>query len=168
MKQLLILGAAVLAITGLLWFGLDAYEGRGKNSERVSRESRFDEEDADVGDKKDGDVVTTKSGLKYIDIKVGDGKVAKAGDKVVVHYTGRLKDGKKFDSSVDRNEPFEFPLGARKVIKGWDEGVAGMKEGGKRKLIIPPELAYGNRDVGNGLIPANSTLIFEVELIKVK
>jgi peptidylprolyl isomerase len=119
-------------------------------------------------DKKKEEVITTKSGLKYVEQKVGDGKVAKAGDTVSVHYTGTLTNGKKFDSSRDRDKPFEFPLGAGKVIKGWDEGVAGMKEGGKRKLIIPPELAYGNRDVGNGLIPANSTLIFEVELLKVK
>ena len=113
-------------------------------------------------------IITTKSGLKYVDQKVGDGKEAKKGDTVSVHYTGTLTNGKKFDSSRDRNDPFEFELGAGKVIKGWDEGVAGMKEGSKRKLIIPPELAYGNRDVGNGLIPANSTLVFEVELLKVR
>jgi FKBP-type peptidyl-prolyl cis-trans isomerase len=118
-------------------------------------------------EKKKEEVITTKSGLKYVESKVGDGKVAKAGDSVVVHYTGTLTTGKQFDSSVGK-KPFEFNLGAGQVIKGWDEGVAGMKEGGKRRLIIPPELAYGNRDVGNGLIPANSTLIFEVELLKVK
>jgi peptidylprolyl isomerase len=128
---------------------------------------------ADGNDKKKEDskkeeVITTKSGLKYVDQKVGDGKVAKAGDTVSVHYTGTLTNGKKFDSSLDRKEPFEFKLGAGMVIKGWDEGVAGMKEGGKRKLIIPPDLAYGNREVGKGLIPANSTLIFEVELLRVK
>lgn len=126
---------------------------------------------SDAGDKDkkaEEKVITTKSGLKYVEQKAGDGKEAKAGDNVSVHYTGTLTNGKKFDSSRDRNAPFEFPLGAGKVIKGWDEGVAGMKEGGKRKLIIPPELAYGNRDIGNGLIPANSTLIFEVELLKVK
>lgn len=90
--------------------------------------------------KKEDKVITTKSGLKYIDVKVGDGAEAKKGDKVSVHYTGTLKDGKKFDSSKDRGEPFEFPLGAGRVIKGWDEGVAGMKVGGIRKLIIPPDL----------------------------
>ena len=112
-------------------------------------------------------VVETKSGLKYEDTKVGDGKEAKKGDTVSVHYTGWLaKDKKKFDSSHDRNRPFSFPLGAGKVIKGWDEGVAGMKVGGKRKLMIPAKLAYGNRAVG-GVIPANSDLVFEVELIKV-
>lgn len=116
---------------------------------------------------KDGKEVTTKSGLKYIDLKVGNGDEAKAGHEVTVHYTGWLKNGKKFDSSVDRGKPFVFPLGARKVIKGWDEGVAGMKVGGKRKLMIPPELGYGERGAGED-IPPNSELIFEVELLKVR
>ncbi len=112
-------------------------------------------------------VITTKSGLKYIDEKEGTGKEAKAGDTVDVHYTGWLKDGKKFDSSKDRGRPFTFPLGAGRVIKGWDEGVAGMKEGGKRKLIVPPELGYGERGFP-GAIPPNAELTFEVELIKVR
>ncbi len=112
--------------------------------------------------------VTTDSGLKYQDLKEGTGNVAKQGDTVEVHYTGWLTNGKKFDSSVDRREPFSFKLGAGKVIKGWDEGVAGMKEGGKRKLMIPAKLAYGEREVGGGLIPANSDLVFEVELLKIK
>jgi FKBP-type peptidyl-prolyl cis-trans isomerase FkpA len=115
-----------------------------------------------------GKEVTTTSGLKYIDQKVGTGQEAKRGDTVSVHYTGWLTNGKKFDSSLDRNEPFEFPLGAGRVIKGWDEGVAGMKVGGKRKLMIPAKLAYGDREVGGGLIPANSDLVFEVELIRIK
>ena len=110
---------------------------------------------------------TTASGLQFLDEKVGDGTEAKSGNNVEVHYTGTLKNGKKFDSSRDRNEPFSFPLGRGKVIKGWDEGVAGMKEGGKRKLMIPPELGYGARGAGN-VIPANAELIFEVELLKVK
>ena len=117
--------------------------------------------------KKENKVVTTESGLKYIDLKEGDGAVAKKGDKVSVHYTGRLKDGKQFDSSKKRNEPFEFRLGAGEVIKGWDEGVAGMKVGGTRKLIIPPELGYGKRGAGN-LIPPDAELHFEVELLKIK
>lgn len=123
--------------------------------------------DATGGDKKEEKVITTKSGLKYIDVKVGTGKEATKGDTVVVHYTGRLKDGKKFDSSVDRDKPFSFNLGVGQVIKGWDEGVAGMKEGGKRKLIIPPNLGYGDRGAGN-VIPPNAELHFDVELIKVK
>jgi FKBP-type peptidyl-prolyl cis-trans isomerase FkpA len=109
---------------------------------------------------------TTRSGLRYKDVKVGTGTEAKAGDTVTVHYIGRLEDGRTFASSVDRDEPFSFRLGAGKVIKGWDEGVAGMKEGGKRKLIIPPELGYGAR--GAGTIPPNAVLIFDVELLKVQ
>ena len=120
----------------------------------------------DKGKKKE-EIITTKSGLKYVEQKVGDGKTAKAGDSVDVHYTGTLTNGKKFDSSRDRNEPFTFDLGKGKVIKGWDEGVAGMKPGGKRKLIIPAELAYGKKGAGD-VIPPNSELTFEVELIKIK
>jgi FKBP-type peptidyl-prolyl cis-trans isomerase len=105
--------------------------------------------------------------LMYIDVVKGQGKEAKKGDTVVVNYTGWLIQGKKFDSSVDRNVPFIFVVGAGQVIKGWDEGVAGMKEGGKRRLTIPPGLAYGDKAVGD-VIPANSTLIFEVELTKVQ
>ncbi len=112
-------------------------------------------------------VITTKSGLKYVDEKEGTGKEAKAGDKVSVHYTGWLKDGKKFDSSKDRGTPFEFNLGAGDVIKGWDEGVAGMKVGGKRKLIIPSELGYGKRGAG-GVIPPDAELTFEVELLGIR
>jgi len=115
-------------------------------------------------------MTTTKSGLKYIDQKVGTGDVAVKGATVQVNYTGWLyvdgKRGSKFDSSLDRNTPFDFKLGARQVIPGWDEGVEGMKVGGKRELIIPSDLAYGAKAVG-GVIPANSTLNFEVELLKV-
>jgi FKBP-type peptidyl-prolyl cis-trans isomerase len=118
-------------------------------------------------DKKEGKVQTTKSGLKYEDLKEGTGPEAKKGDIVQVHYTGWLKDGKKFDSSLDRGTPFTFKLGAGMVIKGWDEGVAGMKAGGKRKLIIPPNLAYGDRGAGN-VIPPNAELTFEVELLKIR
>ena len=116
---------------------------------------------------KDVKIVKTDSGLQYQDLKVGKGDVAKKGATVEVHYTGWLaKDGKKFDSSVDRKETFSFELGAGEVIKGWDEGVAGMKVGGKRTLIIPPELGYGARGAG-GVIPPNATLTFDVELLKV-
>ena len=115
-----------------------------------------------------GKTVMTNSGLKYEDLKEGTGAEAKKGDTVDVHYTGWLKDGKKFDSSKDRGEPFSFQLGAGKVIKGWAEGVQGMKVGGSRKLIIPPELAYGARGAGGGVIPPNAELTFEVELLKVR
>ena len=106
--------------------------------------------------------------LQIEEIVEGTGDSPTKGQKVVVHYTGWLTDGKKFDSSVDRGQPFEFNIGVGQVIQGWDEGVLSMKVGGKRKLTIPPEMAYGNRDVGNGLIPANSTLVFEVELLDLK
>ncbi|HEV3449376.1 MAG TPA: FKBP-type peptidyl-prolyl cis-trans isomerase [Gemmataceae bacterium] len=118
-------------------------------------------------DKKENKVVTTKSGLKYEDLKEGSGDAAKSGDNVEVHYTGWLKDGTKFDSSKDRDRPFSFELGAGKVIKGWDEGVAGMKIGGKRKLTIPSELGYGKRGYPP-VIPANAELTFEVELLKIE
>ncbi len=115
--------------------------------------------------------MTTASGLQMIDTHVGYGASPKPGQTCVMHYTGWLseggKKGKKFDSSVDRNEPFEFPIGQHKVIAGWDEGVASMKVGGKRTLIIPPELGYGARGAG-GVIPPNATLIFDVELLAVK
>lgn len=111
--------------------------------------------------------VTTESGLKYRDFQVGAGEEAEPGDKVEVHYTGWLTDGTKFDSSRDRGRPFNFQLGQGRVIKGWDEGVTGMKVGGKRKLIIPPELGYGDRGAGNK-IPPNATLEFEVELLDVQ
>jgi FKBP-type peptidyl-prolyl cis-trans isomerase len=107
---------------------------------------------------------TTSSGLQYVDLVTGTGQEARNGHRARVHYTGWLKDGRKFDSSVDRGQPFEFPVGAGRVIKGWDEGVAGMKVGGKRKLIIPPDLGYGARGAG-GVIPPNADLVFEVELL---
>jgi len=109
----------------------------------------------------------TDSGLKYEDLVEGDGAVAESGQTVVVHYTGWLTDGTKFDSSVDRNDPFDFSLGKGMVIRGWDEGVEGMKIGGKRKLTIPPQLGYGAAGAG-GVIPPNATLVFEVELLELK
>ena len=106
------------------------------------------------------------SGLIVEDINIGEGAAAAAGQKVTVHYTGWLTNGAKFDSSKDRNDPFVFPLGGGRVIKGWDEGVLGMKVGGKRKLTIPPALGYGARGAGS-VIPPNATLVFEVELLGV-
>ncbi len=114
-----------------------------------------------------GEPTKTASGLEYWDIKVGVGAVAESGQHVKVDYTGWLTNGKKFDSSVGTGKPFEFVLGAGQVIKGWDEGVTGMKVGGKRQLRIPPDLAYGDKGYP-GVIPANSTLIFDVQLIAVK
>ena len=110
---------------------------------------------------------TTASGLVIEDLTVGSGDLAAAGLHVTVHYTGWLTDGTKFDSSKDRNDPFVFPLGGRRVIAGWDEGVQGMRVGGVRKLTIPPALGYGARGAG-GVIPPNATLVFEVELLGVR
>src|SRR5476651_68536 len=118
-----------------------------------------------------GKAMTTESGLKIVDTTVGTGASPKTGQTCVMHYTGWLSEdgakGKKFDSSVDRGSPFEFPIGMKQVIGGWDEGVATMKVGGKRTLIIPPELGYGARGAG-GVIPPNATLIFDVELLGIK
>jgi FKBP-type peptidyl-prolyl cis-trans isomerase FkpA len=113
-----------------------------------------------------GDGVKTDSGLQYWDIKIGTGEEAKSGDHVKVHYTGWFTSGKKFDSSVDARQPYSFTLGAANVIKGWDEGVSGMKVGGKRQLRIPPELAYGEQGYKD-IIPPNATLIFDVQLLAV-
>ncbi|MGK7906795.1 MAG: FKBP-type peptidyl-prolyl cis-trans isomerase [Synechococcus sp.] len=112
-------------------------------------------------------VITTDSGLQYVDLVEGSGPSPETGQTVVVHYTGTLEDGSVFDSSVKRNRPFEFTLGIGQVIKGWDEGVASMKVGGKRQLTIPADLAYGSRGAG-GVIPPNATLNFEVELLDIK
>lgn len=106
------------------------------------------------------------SKFKIEDIKVGTGKKVTSGDYITIHYLGTLENGKKFDSSYDRGEPFQTRIGVGEVIEGWDMGVVGMKVGGKRKLTIPPQLAYGDREIGD--IPANSTLIFEVELLEIK
>lgn len=119
------------------------------------------------GKQERGTLVTTDSGLQYMDLVVGTGRQAELGDTATVHYTGWLSDGTKFDSSLDRNRPFSFRVGAGQVIRGWDEGVGSMKEGGKRKLIIPPRLGYGARGAG-AAIPPNATLTFEVELLKLR
>lgn len=118
---------------------------------------------------KDGaaDRIVLESGLEYMDIETGEGPVAVSGKEVTVHYTGTFPNGKKFDSSVDRGEPFTFRLGAGRVIKGWDEGVSGMRIGGKRRLFIPPALAYGKKGAGS-VIPPNAELHFEVELLGVE
>ena len=148
------------------WFTLALVAGFGF-AQLALLAARAEDKDKDKTDKdKKGKVVKTKSGLQYEDLKVGTGKVAAKGDIVTLHYTGWLADGKKFDSSLDRKKPIRFQLGARKVIPGWEEGLQGMKEKGKRKLIIPPELAYG-AEGRPPEIPKNATLTFEVELLKV-
>jgi peptidylprolyl isomerase len=115
----------------------------------------------------DQNIITTPSGLKYIEVVEGTGPTPEAGQTITVHYTGTLEDGRKFDSSRDRNQPFSFRVGKGQVIKGWDEGLSTMKVGGQRRLIIPPELGYGARGAG-GVIPPNATLIFDVELLGVE
>lgn len=142
---------AVLALTLALAVPAQAKDKDAKKTKEVAKSTS----------------TTTKDGLVIEDVKVGDGKEAVDGKKVTVHYTGTLTNGKKFDSSRDRNQPFDFMLGQGQVIKGWDQGVKGMKVGGKRKLTIPAPLAYGARAMGDD-IPANSTLLFDVELLKVE
>jgi peptidylprolyl isomerase len=142
-----------------LWFLLAAVLHAGCGSSPATRTV--------PGDPVAGTVEKTASGLEYVDLVQGTGPSPASGQNVTVHYTGYLLDGKKFDSSVDRNEPFSFIIGTGQVIKGWDEGVMGMKVGGKRKLIIPPDLGYGTRGAG-GVIPPNAQLIFDVELLKVE
>lgn len=117
--------------------------------------------------KKESKMITTESGLKYLDLVVGSGASPVKGKQVTVHYTGTLEDGTQFDSSFDRKKPFVFVIGVRQVIKGWDEGVMGMKVGGKRKLVIPANLGYGARGAGR-TIPPNATLLFDVELLDVE
>jgi FKBP-type peptidyl-prolyl cis-trans isomerase len=145
--------------------------GCGKKAEQQPQETQETEQTATTSEGPvppevdPGRMVMTASGLNYADIVIGDGDTAAAGQTVKVHYTGWLTDGTKFDSSLDRGTPFQFPLGAGRVIKGWDEGVEGMKVGGKRLLLIPPELGYGGRAVGP--IPPNSVLKFEVDLLEI-
>ncbi|MBW3660878.1 MAG: FKBP-type peptidyl-prolyl cis-trans isomerase [Gemmatimonadetes bacterium] len=114
-----------------------------------------------------GTMTEMETGLRYVTLEEGSGEVAEAGDTVIVHYTGWLPSGEKFDSSRDRGEPFQFLLGAGRVIPGWDQGVAGMRVGERRKLVIPPDLGYGTSGAG-GVIPPNATLVFDVELLEVR
>lgn len=150
-RRLLIGGIILVALVVIGYFAITALQNRNSTSSSSSS----------------GQVTTTSSGLQVIDEVVGSGQEAKTGDTVSVNYTGWLADGTKFDSSYDRNQTFDFTLGAGKVIKGWDEGVVGMKVGGKRKLIIPPDLAYGATGYPP-VIPANATLTFEIELVAIK
>lgn len=148
---IIIIGIAFLAVFSYFIFGLN-----DRFSNPASKSTKPDAMNS----------LPTSQGLKIEDIKEGSGPAVKSGDTVVINYTGTLTNGKKFDSSYDRGQPFETQIGVGNVIKGWDEGVVGMKVGGKRKLTIPPELGYGNQQIDS--IPPNSTLIFEVELEGIK
>jgi FKBP-type peptidyl-prolyl cis-trans isomerase len=153
-NQRILVGVIIVILLSVIgYFAYGALTGGGSQTTPTSSAS-------------ESGMITMPSGLQYQDLVVGDGAQAAAGDQVSVHYTGWLEDGTKFDSSVDRNQPFDFTLGQGMVIAGWDEGVAGMREGGKRKLIIPPDLAYGAAGYPP-TIPPSATLVFEVELLKV-
>ncbi len=158
-KLSLVTAIAILMLTAAAGFGQSDAE---KKSPKAATHASTSGPTKVTGNPK-----RTLSGLEYWDIQVGTGATASTGQKVQVHYTGWLLSGKKFDSSVDAGRPFSFTLGAREVIKGWDEGVAGMKVGGRRQLRIPPDLAYGERGYP-GAIPPNATLIFDVQLLGVQ
>ena len=160
-----------ITIAGLLLLAL-GYPERTKGNVLIGflgagESEKKAEKPADKGKPSEEKLMTTESGLQYVDLVVGSGALPRPGDTVVVHYTGWLTNGKKFDSSHDRHQPYEFVLGQGTVIKGWDEGVGSMRVGGKRKLTIPPTLAYGDRGYP-GVIPPKSTLVFEVEFLKIK
>lgn len=154
-SQRTILG--VLAILVLIAIGALAYSAFGRRNQPAPAQTM----------PASSSMVTTASGLQYQDLVIGSGPEAKSGDTVSMNYTGTLEDGTKFDSSYDRNQTFDFVLGSGNVIKGWDEGIVGMKVGGKRKLVIPPDLAYGAQGYPP-VIPPNATLLFEVELMAIK
>ncbi len=170
MKQTKRLILAALALCGWLPVAQAAKKPVVKKTVRTTVQTKTTKKKKPVGRKvvrkTTSRAVKTKSGLIIQDLRKGSGAMAKAGNFVTVHYRGTLTNGKQFDASYDRGQPFQFQLGAGQVIPGWDQGVAGMKEGGKRKLVIPPHLGYGARGAGNA-IPPNATLVFEVELLKV-
>jgi len=164
--RLFILLFSLLFVVGMVACS-DSQEGKETEVEQSAQVESETETEGETMAAVEGDTVTTESGLKYIIVKEGSGEMPKAGQTIVAHYTGKLADGKKFDSSVDKGIPFKFPLGAGRVIKGWDEGFATMKVGEKRQLIIPPELGYGERGYPP-VIPPSATLIFDVELLGIE
>lgn len=165
-KNIIIIAVILIVIIGgIILMAQNRPDGGNGQNQNSSSSSSSQESSVSSVSSSLNNKVTYIKGMKIEVLKEGTGIEAKAGDEVSVHYTGTLANGKKFDSSVDRGEPFAFTLGQNRVIQGWELGVLGMKVGEKRKLTIPPELGYGSRDVGDGLIPPNSTLIFEVELL---
>ena len=178
MNKVFIYAIVVILVGIAVWFFVQkaksvvpADQALGLNSETKSKinadDNQTDESGTSLDLSKEGDWIKLDSGLQYKDIVVGTGQESKSGDMIAAHYTGTLKDGTKFDSSYDRGQPFAFLLGAGQVIQGWDIGLVGMKVGGKRKLIIPSELGYGEKGAG-GAIPPNSILYFDVELMAVQ
>jgi len=174
MKNSFIYIILIAFVSLTVWFFINKTntEQNGEGFEALIKEQQPEErpeEPEEIVEEKNvtGEFVTLPSGLQVQDVSIGTGREAQNGDIVAAHYTGTLEDGTKFDSSYDRDQPFAFILGGGMVIKGWDIGIAGMKVGGKRKLIIPPDLAYGDREV-SALIPASSTLYFDIELVAVQ
>jgi peptidylprolyl isomerase len=175
MKEILI-SFSVIVFCGVLLIAASTF-GIGNKQEAIASELNPQQNAVTIAVKDNSaketskmdldNAVTTPSGLKYVDLTEGDGATPTTGQTVTVHYTGTLENGKKFDSSRDRGQPFSFKIGVGQVIQGWDEGVGSMKVGGRRTLIIPSELGYGSRGAG-GVIPPNATLIFDVELLDVK
>ena len=163
--------AVIVVIVGVAgWFFVQKFRNSSEDDQADVQDSEItkveDSDDKNVS--KEGKWVKLEGGLQYQDVVIGTGQEAKNGDAIAAHYLGTLEDGAKFDSSYDRGQPFAFILGKGSVIKGWDIGVAGMKVGGKRKLIIPSDLGYGARGVSGGQIPPNAILLFDIELVGVQ
>lgn len=172
MKKILLTLSLVFVCSAVVFAGDSTEVKQEADKTEQKMENKEDNKESKASESEAPEIITTKSGLQYFDTKIGDGAEAKKGSQIEAHYTGWLyidgkKSGKHFDSSLDRGTPIAFQLGAGRMIRGWDEGLVGVKVGGKRTLIIPPDLGYGKRG-HPPVIPANSTLIFECEMVSVK